>query len=542
MTRIANAGPVAQRMQSGEEAPKAYLVGGGIASIAAAAFLIRDGDVLGRDITIIEESDVIGGSLDGSGTPAKGYVLRGGRMFESKYVCTFELFSSIPALTGNQTVTQEIFAWNETLKTSSKSRLMRDGHREDAPKFGLSESQILTIERLAIEPEAMLGRTRILDQFDPDFFKTDFWLMWCTTFAFQPWHSAIEFKRYLVRFAHMVGGFNRLQGIMRTVYNQYNSLVRPLRKWLDERGVVFAMNTTVTNLVMLDTAGVKTVDQIVFERSGESGQIAVRPVDRVFVTLGSMTEGSSLGSMDAAPLAKGKAAGGAWTLWETIAAGRAEFGNPGVFSNHADQSKWVSFTTTMRDPTLLRIVRDLTGNVPGEGGLITFPQSNWLASIVIPHQPHFIGQPEDVSVLWGYGLFVDKPGDFVKKPMSACSGREIMTEALGHLRVQSEAETILSSAICIPCMMPFITSQFMPRKKGDRPDVIPKGSKNLAFIGQFCELPEDVVFTVEYSIRSAQTAVYELLKLNRKPPPVYHGKFDPRVLYRAFRALHDQGA
>jgi oleate hydratase len=419
---------------------------------------------------------------------------------------------------------------------------MKDGHRVGGPKFGLSESQILTIERLAIEPEAMLGRTRIVDQFDPDFFKTDFWLMWCTTFAFQPWHSAIEFQRYLVRFAHMVGGFNRLQGIMRTVYNQYDSLVRPLFKWLDERGVVFAMNTTVTNLVMLETAGVKTVDQIVFERCGQSGQITVRPIDRVFVTLGSMTEGSSLGSMDAAPITKGKAAGGAWTLWEAIAAGHPEFGNPGVFSNHADQSKWVSFTTTMRDPTLLRIVRDLTGNVPGEGGLVTFPQSNWLASIVNPHQPHFIGQPADVSVLWGYGLFVDKPGDFVKKPMSACSGREIMTEVLGHLRVQREIETILSSAICIPCMMPLITSQFMPRERGDRPDVIPKGSKNLAFIGQYCELPEDVVFTVEYSIRSAQTAVYELLKLNRKPPGVYHGKFDPRVLYRAFRALHDQGA
>jgi oleate hydratase len=406
----------------------------------------------------------------------------------------------------------------------------------------VSESQILTIEGLAIEPEVMLGSTRISDQFEPDFFNTDFWLMWCTTFAFQPWHSAVEFKRYLVRFAHMVSGFNRLQGIMRTAYNQYDSLVQPLRKWLDERGVVFEMNTTVTNLLMVDKAGVKTVDQIVFERGGRSGRIAVRPVDRVFVTLGSMTEGSSLGSMDTAPLVKSKAAGGAWRLWETIAAGRPEFGKPCVFSDHIDQSKWVSFTTTMRDRTLLRIVRDLTGNVPGEGGLITFPQSSWLASIVIPHQPHFIGQPDDVSVLWGYGLFVDKSGDFIKKPMSACSGREIMTEVLGHLGAQSEAENILKSAICIPCMMPFITSQFMPRAKGDRPDVIPKGAKNFAFIGQYCELPEDVVFTVEYSIRSAQTAVYELLNLKRKPPPVYHGKFDPSVLYRAFRALHDQQA
>jgi oleate hydratase len=158
--------------------------------------------------------------------------------------------------------------------------------------------------------------------------------------------------------------------------------------------------------------------------------------------------------MDTAPLAKGKAEGGAWTLWETIAAGRPEFGNPAAFADHVDQSKWVSFTATLSDPTFLRIVRDLTGNIPGEGGLITFPQSRWLASIVIPHQPHFIGQPDDVSVFWGYGLLVDEPGDFVKKPMSACTGREILTEVLGHLRVQAEASKILGDAICIPCMMP----------------------------------------------------------------------------------------
>jgi oleate hydratase len=180
--------------------------------------------------------------------------------------------------------------------------------------------------------------------------------------------------------------------------------------------------------------------------------------------------------------------------------------------------------------------------VPGEGGLITFPDSNWLASIVIPHQPHFIGQPADVSVFWGYGLSVDKPGNFIKKPMSACTGREILSEVFGHLHIEAEASKILKTSICIPCMMPFITSQFLRREKGDRPLVVPKGSKNLAFMGQFCELPEDVVFTVEYSIRSAQTAVYALLGLKREPPAVYQGKFDPRVLYKAFMALHDLGS
>ncbi len=194
---------------------------------------------------------------------------------------------------------------------------------------------------------------------------------------------------------------------------------------------------------------------------------------------------------------------------------------------------------TLHDRAFLRAVRDLTGNLPGEGGLITFLESGWLLSFVIPHQPHFIGQPKEVSIAWGYALAMDKRGNFIKKPMPACIGREILTEVLGHLRIQAERSQIMETSICIPCMMPFITSQFLPRGAGDRPQVKPQGSANLAFVGQFCEMPEDVVFTVEYSIRSAQTAVYSLLGWQRQPPAVYHGLFDPRVLFKAFIALHD---
>jgi oleate hydratase len=518
---------------------KAYLVGGGIASLAAAAFLIRDGDMRGHDITIFEARDILGGSLDGSGSPKTGYILRGGRMLERKYLCTFDLFSSIPTLDARQTVTQEIFAWNETVQTGSKSRLFHDGERETAPPFGLSEKQILTLERLALEPEALLGNSRIDEQFDPAFFKTNFWLMWCTTFAFQPWHSAVEFKRYLVRFSHMVAGFNRLHGIMRTVYNQYDSLVRPLEKWLTDHGVNFQMNTRVTDVGITQNEGATTATRICYERDGKAEEIVLGEADLALITLGSMTESSSLGNMDAPAALNGKAEHGAWSLWEKLAEGRPEFGHPEVFDNHIRDSKWVSFTTTLHEPDFLRIMRDITGNAPGEGGLVTLEDSSWLASIVIPYQPHFIGQPESVSVFWGYGLNVDKQGDFVKKPMSACTGHEIMTEILGHLRIKAEAEKILQSSTCIPCMMPFITSQFLPRKKGDRPPVVPKGSVNLGFMGQFCELPDDVVFTVEYSIRSAQVAVSTLLNLPRKAPAVYKGEFYPRVLYKAFMALHD---
>ena len=519
---------------------QAFLVGGGIASLAAAAFLIKDGDLLGRNITILEESPLLGGSLDGSGDPEHGYVVRGGRMIESRYACTYELFDLIPTLDKSRTVTEEIFAWNRIIKTGSKSRLMRDGRRIDAPEFGLSERHVRALERLVLTPEAMLGRSSIEEHFDAAFLSSNFWLMWCTTFAFQPWHSAVEFKRYLLRFAHMVSGFNRLEGVMRTLYNQNDSLVRPLRRWLEERGVAFEFGARVTDLGFDGPKGESRVDRIFVERAHGPQVIQIAPEDLVLCTLGSMTEGSNQGAMDAAPALNGKAVGGAWALWERLAAGRPEFGRPSAFADHVAESKWTSFTVTLDDPTLFRLVRDATGNVPGEGGLITFADSPWLMSIVLPHQPHFLGQPDDVQVLWGYGLFVDRPGRTLAKPMAACTGREIMTELLACLKVDGAgSERIMAHANCIPVQMPFITSQFLRRAPGDRPAVRPRGYSNLAFTGQYCELPDDVVFTVEYSVRSAQAAVYDLLNLDRKPPPVYKGQFDPKVLLDAYRTLHD---
>jgi oleate hydratase len=336
----------------------------------------------------------------------------------------------------------------------------------------------------------------------------------------------------------MVSGLNTLSGIMRTVYNQFDSMVRPLWKWLDERGVQMRLDARVTALGMDHGSDGYNVDRIMFEETGRKQEIVLDDKDFVFVTLGSMTEGSSVGSNDRAPSLLGKADGGAWALWESIAAGQRDCGNPGNFTDHVDESKWLSFTTTLSNPVLFDFIRDLTGNAPGEGGLITFADSSWLMSIVLPHQPHFIGQPKDVQVFWGYGLSMEKNGDFVKKPMSVCTGKEIMTEVLGHLGMDRDQASIMDACICIPCMMPFITSQFLRRSPGDRPEVLPDRSKNLAFIGQFCEMPEDVVFTVEYSVRSAQTAVYGLLGHNKTPPAVYKGAHNPKVLAEAYRALH----
>jgi oleate hydratase len=239
--------------------------------------------------------------------------------------------------------------------------------------------------------------------------------------------------------------------------------------------------------------------------------------DLVFFQNGSMTDASSLGSMTSPAKHLTKVDSKGWALWEKIAKGRPEFGNPAAFNSSIPESYWLSFTVTCRDQRFFDQMETFSGNTAGTGGLVTFKDSNWLMSVVLYQQPHFIGQPKDVQVFWGYALHPDRIGEFVAKPMSECGGAEILHEICGHLNFD---KAVFEKATCIPCRMPYITSMFMPRAKSDRPLPVPLNSKNLAFVSQFVEVPNDVVFTVEYSIRAAQMAVYELLKIKRPVPPV----------------------
>ena len=524
---------------SPQRAAKAYLVGGGIAALASAAYLIRDGGFAGQDIQILEETPLLGGSLDGAGDPEEGYVIRGGRMFTYEaYTCTFDLLSFIPSLSApGTTVKDEIYRFNEAHVSNSLARLVAAGRKLDASDLGLSNRDRLDLIQIMAVPESALGTRRIGEMFEPPFFKTNFWFMWCTTFAFQPWHSAVELKRYLHRFIQELPRIHTLGGVRRTPYNQYDSIVRPVVKWLEARGVQFVRGARVTDLDFRYGPTGKSVDTIHYAEAGKQRTIVLRDEDLVLVTNGSMTAASSLGSMTSPARLINDERGGSWALWETLATKHPDFGHPEVFTRNIDESKWLSFTVTLNDPTFFKLMEAFTGNAAGTGGLVTFTDSSWLMSVVLAHQPHFLGQPEGVQVFWGYGLFVDQEGDFVKKKMSDCTGEELLIELLGHLGFNAHRDAILSAANCIPCMMPFITSQFMPRSKGDRPAVRPPGTANFAFIGQYCEIPDDVVFTVEYSVRSAQIAVYSLLGLDKPISPLYKGQFDVSVLLASARTL-----
>lgn len=499
---------------------RAYLLGGGIGSLAAAAFMLRDGGISGENIFILEVKSLLGGSMDGAGNSIDGYSLRGGRMLTTdNYECTWDLFKSIPSLhTPDKSVYAETMEFNEQHRSNSMARLV-DRRRAKVPvsSMGFSMQNRQELLKLTQATETELAASCITDWLSPEFFETEFWFMWVTTFAFQPWHSAVEFKRYLHRFMLEFTRIETLAGVKRTIYNQYDSLILPLQSWLAAQKVHFELDCKVTELVSTHSEGKVIVTDIHYQQRGESKAIAVESSDRVFLQNGSMTDASSLGSMAIAPKKLTKEDCTSWSLWEKLAAENLDFGNPAAFNSCIAESVWESFTVTLKNSKFFDLVANFSGNQAGTGGLITFKDSNWLMSIVLAYQPHFINQPQDVQVFWGYGLLPDRVGNFVPKPMDECNGEEILRELCGHLRFDLDT---LGTVNCIPCRMPYITSMFMPRLPTDRPLPIPRSSKNLALISQFVEIPDDVVFTVEYSIRAAQMAVYEFLDIDRKIPSV----------------------
>ncbi len=513
---------------------KAFMIGSGIGSLAAAAFMIRDGGIPGNNITIFEAKPDYGGSLDGGGTADTGYTMRGGRMLTTdNYECTWALFKSIPSLEHpGKSVFDETVEFNEVMKSCSKARLIdRNFSIVDVKSMGFTMANRTELLVIAEASQEKLGSSRIRDWLSPEFFTTNFWYMWSTTFAFQPWHSAVEFKRYLHRFMKEFSRIETLAGVKRTIYNQFDSLVRPLVSWLKEQNVQFRKGCTVTDIVLGTEAGKILVTELAIIESGKNATIQILPEDLVLFQNGSMTDASTFGSMNKAPEKRTKVDSKGWLLWEKLAAGRPEFGNPAAFNSSIAESNWPSFTVTLKDTAFFEKMEKLSGNKAGTGGLVTFKDSNWYMSIVLAHQPHYVSQPDGVQVFWGYALHGDRVGNFVPKPMADCNGEEILRELCGQLNF--DQDVVFGKANCIPCRMPYITSMFMPRAKLDRPLPIPKNSKNLAFVSQFVEIADDVVFTVEYSVRAAQMVVYELLEIDHEVPAISRHDKSTRVKFDA---------
>lgn len=526
----------------------AYLVGSGLGSLAAACFLIRDGQMKGERIHILEEMSLPGGACDGIKDSQKGFIVRGGREMENHFECLWDLFRSIPSIETEGVSVLDEFYWLN--KKDPNYSLMRAtmNRGEDAQtdgKFTLTDKASMEIAHLFMTRDEDLYDKKISEMFTEEFWASNFWLYWRTMFAFEDWHSALEMKLYIQRFIHHIGGLPDFSTLKFTKYNQYESLILPMVKYLENHGVNFQYDTKVKNVVFDIKKEKKVAKEIVFLHNSKEEKIDLIEDDLVFVTNGSCTENSALGDDYHAPVVN-NTGGDCWELWKNIAKQDPSFGRPEKFCSDIKATNWESATITTLDDKIPPYIEKICKRNPFSGkvvtgGIITVKDSSWLMSYTLNRQPHFKEQPKDQLVVWVYGLFSDVPGDYIKKPMKECTGIEITEEWLYHMGVPEAQihDMATNSAHCIPCMMPYITAFFMPRTKGDRPNVVPEGCVNFAFLGQFTETVRDTVFTTEYSVRTAMEAVYTLLNVDRGVPEVFNSCYDVRVLLDSTSKMMD---
>ena len=536
------------RKPEGAERKHAWFVGAGLASLSSAVFMIRDGQVPGDQITILERIKLPGGALDGIKEPARGFVMRGGREMEDHMECLWDCFRSIPSLEVEGASVLDEFYWlNKDDPNFSLQRVtQRRGEPDPNPGlFTLSEAAQKDLMKVFFATREEMENKRINEVFGKDFLESNFWLYWRTMFAFEEWHSALEMKLYLHRFIHHVGGLPDFSALKFTRYNQYESLVLPMTRWLMDQGVRFQFETEVTDVDFDITAKRKKATRIHWIHQGEEGGVDLGDDDLVLMTIGSLVDNSDNGDHHTpAQLDRGPAA--AWDLWKRLSRKDPSFGRPEVFCSSIDETKWESATVTTLDDRIPEYIRTICKRDPFSGrtvtgGIVTARDSKWLLSWTVNRQPQFKQQPKDQIVVWVYSLFVDRPGDYVKKTMAECTGEEITQEWLYHMGVPVEEipELAATGAKCVPVMMPYVTSFFMPRQAGDRPDVVPEGAANFAFIGQFAETSRDCIFTTEYSVRTGMEAAYQLLDIERGVPEVWGSTYDVRALLAASSRLRD---
>jgi len=563
-----------------KRANNVYIVGSGIASLAAAVYLIRYKIVSPGCVTIFEYEKDYGGAMVASlvdvpfspaypRRPKRGYVLPATRLLEEHYSCSLDLLERFPCLSDtSKTIARDIIDFNTVCPYDDRARLLNSARKvvkEDGMGVSVADG-LRAIDLILLDEQSCDGLT-IDDQkfgFSDQFFESQFFLSWSTMMGPLRKHSAIEFRRYFQRFLHVASCADTMANVWRMRLNQDDEVARPILSWLRGKGVDADGNMLAESVKFRADTVVKAVNFVPDEgghgRGIRAESITVAPAagsashdgaeqtiklgkqDYVFVTLGSQVANLRVGSMDLRPppvIEPNKA----WALWTQIKenaarGGRDDFGDPEPFFNPKELkddpvlATWVTFTVTSNKPTFLDRLSRLTGNKPWQQGMVTLVDSPWSITVAPFPKPHFFCQPEDIWVWWGFSMCHDKPerydlpGTYITKKVTECTGSEILEETVRQFGFNSDLDDILGSSVCIPCLLPHAGSVWLKRLQANRPKVVPDEARNFAFLGQFCEIPEDTMFTMEYSVRSAQVAIERLFD-RPAPPAVYQGQKDP---------------
>ena len=534
---------------SGVDKKSAYIIGTGLAGLTAAFYLVRDGQMKGEHVHLLEKLDLAGGSCDGRKDVTKGFYMRGGREMDNHFEVMWDVFRDVPSIeTPDVSVLDEYYWLNKHDPNYSLCRATqergKDAHTDK--QFKLDKKSALALSKLFMTPEEQLEGKKISDVLPESFWNTNFWLYWQTMFAFQRWSSALEMKRYLCRYVHHIDGLPDFSALRFTKYNQYESMILPLVKYLEAHGVTVEYGVDVKNVVIETKGDKKVAKQIVYVKDGKQQTIDLIEDDLVFITNGCCTDTSCYGDQTHAPDLSGivNGAGESWDLWKNIAkqAQHGEYGNPDAFCSDVEATNWMSATVATSDEEIINYIMNVCKRDPRKGkvttgGIVTVKDStdNWYLSWTINRQPQFKAQDKNTVLVWVYALNTNRPGNYVKKAMRNCTGEEVCREWLYHIGVPTAKIDSLAKNACntTTCFMPYINAFFQPRKNSDRPLVVPQGAVNFAFVGQFAETPRDTIFTTEYSMRTGMEAVYTLLNVDRGVPEVWGSCYDVRELLRA---------
>lgn len=533
----------------GVEKKSAYIIGTGLAGLTAAFYLVRDGQMPGNHIHLLEKLELAGGSCDGYKDVHKGFYMRGGREMDNHFEIMWDVFRDVPSIeTPNVSVLDEYYWLNKHDPNYSLCRATvnkgEDAHTDKL--FKLDKDSAMALSQLFITPEADLEDKKISDVLPESFWETNFWLYWQTMFAFQKWSSALEMKRYLCRYVHHIDGLPDFSALRFTKYNQYESMILPLIEYLKKHDVDVQFGMDVKNVVIEEVDGKKTAKELIYVKDNEEHSIPLTADDLVFITNGCCTDTSSYGDQTHAPdlshIVNGQ--GESWDLWKNIAkqAKHDEYGHPDVFCSDTEATNWMSATVETSNEDIIQHIMNICKRDPRAGkvttgGIVTVKDSvnNWFLSWTINRQPQFRSQNKDTVLVWLYALHTDTEGNYIKKAMRDCTGEEICQEWLYHIGMDESKIKDYSENACntTTCFMPYINAFFQPRKNVDRPKVVPEGAVNFAFIGQFAETPRDTIFTTEYSMRTGMESIYTLLNVDRGVPEVWGSQYDIRELLRA---------
>lgn len=533
----------------GVEKKSAYIIGTGLAGLTAAFYLVRDGQMPGNHIHLLEKLELAGGSCDGYKDVHKGFYMRGGREMDNHFEIMWDVFRDVPSIeTPNVSVLDEYYWLNKHDPNYSLCRATvnkgEDAHTDKL--FKLDKNSAMALSQLFITPEVNLEDKKISDVLPESFWETNFWLYWQTMFAFQKWSSALEMKRYLCRYVHHIDGLPDFSALRFTKYNQYESMILPLIEYLKKHDVDVQFGMDVKNVVIEEADGKKTAKELIYVKDNKEQSIPLTADDLVFITNGCCTDTSSYGDQTHAPdlshIVNGK--GESWDLWKNIAkqAKHDEYGHPDVFCSDTEATNWMSATVETSNEDIIQHIMNICKRDPRAGkvttgGIVTVKDSvnNWFLSWTINRQPQFKSQNKDTVLVWLYALHTDTEGNYIKKAMRDCTGEEICQEWLYHIGMDESKIKDYSENACntTTCFMPYINAFFQPRKNVDRPKVVPEGAVNFAFIGQFTETPRDTIFTTEYSMRTGMESVYTLLNVDRGVPEVWDSQYDIRELLRA---------